>query len=176
MTARALVFFGDGTGLWWLKLLRPGFRHCFVAVEGAGGWVVVDPLSDRTRVAIVPAASADELRRWYARHNYQAVFAEVHEPNERAMPWRPYSCVEEVKRVLGINAGHILTPWQLYKYMSRNRKNTLAFNPPLAYIQKRGARKDRVSPVTRSADAEFLRRQKEQNKIIQHRRFPWVVF
>ncbi|MBF0324708.1 MAG: hypothetical protein HQL42_06500 [Alphaproteobacteria bacterium] len=175
MTARALVFFGDGAGLWWLKLLRPGFRHCFVAVEGAGGWVVIDPLSDRTRVAIVPAASADEVRRWYGRHNYQVVAATMHNPNGIAMPWRPYSCVEEVKRVLGINAGHILTPWQLYKHISLDRKNSLDFNPPLAYIQKRGVRKDRISPVTRSRAAEFLRQQKEQNKTIQHRRFPWVV-
>lgn len=27
----ALVVFSDNTDLWWLRWLKPGFRHCFIA-------------------------------------------------------------------------------------------------------------------------------------------------
>jgi hypothetical protein len=119
VTARALVVFGDGAGLWWLKWLRRGFRHCFVAVETSVGWVVIDPLSDRTRIGVVPAAWEGDLAQWYEEHKYKVVECDVAEPITKMMPWRPYSCVEEVKRVLGIRSGRIHTPWQLFKYLSR---------------------------------------------------------
>ena len=33
---RALAVFSGKADLGWLRLLRPGFRHCFVALEEAG--------------------------------------------------------------------------------------------------------------------------------------------
>lgn len=38
------------------------------------------------------------------------------------MPLRLYSCVESVKHILGIRAGFVLTPWQLYRHL--NKKGT----------------------------------------------------
>ena len=34
-----------------------------------------------------------------------------------AAPWGPFTCVEAVKRVLGVRARFILTPWRLYKFL-----------------------------------------------------------
>jgi len=33
-----------------------------------------------------------------------------------------FSCVEFIKRVLGIHSCFILTPWQLYKYLNKEKE------------------------------------------------------
>lgn len=116
-----LVVFTDATDLWWLRLLKPGFRHCFVALAGESGWVVVDPLSHRTVVAHFPLAQEFDLASWYRQHGSKVVAVKNISPEKRICPIRLYSCVESVKRILGIHAGSVLTPWQLYRYLNKNR-------------------------------------------------------
>lgn len=118
---RALVVFSGKADLWWLRLLRPGFRHCFVVLECSGGWVVIDPLSHYTAVAHVPFAKEFDPKSWYRQHDMLVVEVQFVSPNRRVLPIRPYSCVECVKRVLGIRAGWVLTPWQLYRYLNKKR-------------------------------------------------------
>ncbi|CAA7617615.1 hypothetical protein [Magnetospirillum sp. UT-4] len=120
---RALVMFSGRTDLWWLRALKPGFRHCFVALaEGEDSWVVVEPLSHRTLVECVALPPGFDLAAWYRAHGLRVVETTAAEPPRRTAPWRPYSCVESVKRVLGIHAGAVLTPWQLFRHLEQNRK------------------------------------------------------
>lgn len=121
----ALVVFSGHADLWWLRLLRPGFRHCFVALCGPGGWVVVDPLSHRTCVAQIPATKDFDLCAWYRENGLQVVETKVFSPAKRVAPIRAYSCVESVKRILGIQAAWVLTPWQLFRYVNKTRKHVL---------------------------------------------------
>ncbi len=118
----ALVVFSGRAGLWWLRLLRPGFRHCFVALRGATHWVVVDPLSHRTCVAIIPHPPEFDLATWYRRHEMTVVETRVIATREALAPIRFYSCVESVKRILGIHAGYVLTPWQLFRHLNKTGK------------------------------------------------------
>ncbi len=122
----ALVVFTDATELWWLRLLRRGFRHCFVALSMPSGWVVVDPLSHRTSVAYFPGSQEFDLAGWYRQHGMAVVAVENHSPYRRCAPPLPYSCVESVKRILGIRAAFVLTPWQLYCHL--NKKRTFAID------------------------------------------------
>lgn len=122
---QALVVFSGQADLWWLRLLKPGFRHCFVALSGPAGWVVVDPLSHRTCVAQIPDTQEFDLSHWYRQHGLTVVPAKVFSPPKRAAPVRAYSCVESVKRILGIQAGWVLTPWQLFRYVNKKRKYEL---------------------------------------------------
>ncbi|MBC7953422.1 MAG: hypothetical protein H7Z12_16580 [Rhodospirillaceae bacterium] len=121
----ALLVFSGQSDLWWLRLLKPGFRHCFVALSGSGGWVVVDPLSHRTCVAHIPFGPEYDLAGWYRAHGLTVVKAKVFSPSKRVAPVRAYSCVESVKRILGIHAGWVLTPWQLFRYVNKSRKYLL---------------------------------------------------
>lgn len=125
MTAgrRALVVFSGRSELWWLRLLKPGFRHCLVAVADPAGWIVVDPLSHRTDVALLPLEPGFDLAGWYRAAGLAVVETTTGSPAPRPAPWRPYSCVEAVKRVLGIHAGAVLTPWQLYKFITNGKKS-----------------------------------------------------
>jgi len=123
--SRALVVFSGHADLWWLRLLRPGFRHCFVALQGGYGWVVIDPLSHRTCVARIPASPEFDLAGWYQARGMTVVETRVIAACEKVAPVRPYSCVESVKRILGIQAGFVLTPWQLFRHLNKTGKYVL---------------------------------------------------
>lgn len=117
--SRGLVVFTDVTELWWLRPLKPGFRHCFVALAFPAGWVVVDPMSHRTGVAHFPLSQEFDLASWYRQHGLEVVAVKNISTERRVAPILPYSCVECVKRILGIRAAGVVTPWRLYRYLNK---------------------------------------------------------
>jgi hypothetical protein len=121
----ALVVFADATDLWWLRLLRPGFRHCFVALRYGDGWVVVDPMSHYTAIASFPLPADFDLIGWYQQHGLVVVPVKKNTPDKRVAPFMPHSCVETVKRILGIREFWIVTPWQLFRHLNETRKFVL---------------------------------------------------
>lgn len=113
----ALVGFVGPTDLWWLRGLRPGFRHCFVALSDGDGWIVVDPMSHRT---LVRREAVADLAPFYAGHGIIVLPTRMRAVvPPRTAPWRPYTCVEAVKRILGVRAPWVLTPWQLYRHLEK---------------------------------------------------------
>jgi len=120
-----LVVFADATELWWLRLLKRGFRHCFVALACPSGWVVVDPLSHRTAIAHFPVSKEFDLAAWYRLHGLEVVAVKNIATHRRVAPFAMCSCVETVKRILGIHARSVLTPWQLYGHLNKTRKYRL---------------------------------------------------
>lgn len=116
----ALVVFVDQCGLKWLQWLRRGYRHCFVAVRSGSSWVICDPLSHRTDLIVVGDFTTRELADWYRGHGLRVVQTHVLSAPLRPAPIRPYTCVEAVKRVLGMHAPWTLTPWQLYRRLCRS--------------------------------------------------------
>jgi len=127
---RAIVAFSGQTDFRWLKCLRPGFRHCFVWIEcpsvtdnvNEGSWVLCNPLSHYTQVTVWPLQGEHILRTWLANEGLFLVETIVQQPKCMALPWRPFTCVEVVKRVLGLQASMVFTPWQLYKYIKNENK------------------------------------------------------
>lgn len=111
----AYVVFTDHTDLAWLRLLRPGFRHCFAVVQVDGAWVIVDPLSHWTTLRVVPELAGWQPEPWFRHLGLTVVAATAVEPAPRLAPWRPYTCVEAVKRLLGLRLPGVFTPWQLYR-------------------------------------------------------------
>lgn len=124
--ARALVVFSGQTELKWLRLLRPGFRHCFVLVEDRAAdvpvWVLYNPLSVGTQLALWPIADVHIIRACLVEQGYIVVETTAAPIGQRLFAWRPYTCVEAVKRVLGVHAPWVWTPWHLYIYL--NKLNT----------------------------------------------------
>lgn len=114
---RALVLFGGEPTLPWLKPLKPGFRHCAAVLECGAVWVVYNPMSNATEVATAPACDAARLAAHFEAAGYRVLPAAVAPPPPVPLGWRPYTCVEAVKRVLGLDAPAVFTPWQLYRYL-----------------------------------------------------------
>lgn len=123
---RALVVFSGKADLRWLRLLRPGFRHCFVLLELGGTWVCVNPLAHRTSVELWSLDPATDLPTWLgAQEGLTVVETVVRRPPRRPSPIGLYSCVEAVKRVLGLQERWVLTPGQLYGHLTQNGNKSL---------------------------------------------------
>lgn len=119
---QALVVFVGAVELPWLTVLRPGFRHCFVVVRRGDHWVICDPLSTHTVLDVVSGLGVEDLAGWYRGRGLTVVETAVRPAPGHPAPWRPYTCVEAVKRVLAIGAPAVLTPWQLFRYLREEEK------------------------------------------------------
>ena len=119
---RALVVFVGETELKKLRFLKKGFRHCFAILEVECGWVVYNPLSHMTEINTYPRLDAGELARFYRGLGYRVVATWVKRPAVKQAPLSPYTCVEAVKRALGIHARSIFTPRQLHRYPEKIHK------------------------------------------------------
>lgn len=117
----ALVVFTDGWEIWWLRLLRPGFRHVMVALYRPGHWVVVNPLAHRMTLDIVPEAAGTDLAAWFRAQGHTVVETTTRRPPRQQAPWAPLTCVEVAKRLLGLRARWVLTPYALYRALGKGR-------------------------------------------------------
>ncbi|MEG3618984.1 hypothetical protein V5T82_11005 [Magnetovibrio sp. PR-2] len=117
---RAIVAFGGSPELKVLRYLRPGYRHCFAFIQSQGTWVMYNPLSIGTEIEVWPGHSETQLRHWLQQNGYRLIDTEIQALRPMALPWAVFSCVEAVKRVLGIRAPWVMTPWQLFKHLNQN--------------------------------------------------------
>ncbi len=116
---KVLVVFSGQTDLWWLKFLRRGFRHCFVAIRSQDRWVVIDPMLHFWEVTIPDISIQFDLARWFTDQGLTVVETEIKSPDRRCYPPFFLSCVEVVKRILGIHHPFVVTPAQLYRYLQK---------------------------------------------------------
>jgi hypothetical protein len=115
----AVVAFSGVAILPWLRLLRPGFRHCFVALRDEVGWLVLDPLAHQMRIVRAADAPPPAVAAHYRRLGLTALVVPVQAAPRRPAPFAPFTCVEAVKRVLGLHDRRIVTPWQLFRRLEK---------------------------------------------------------
>lgn len=108
----AIVIFGSSQ-LPYLKVLREGYQHCMIAVQSGPAWQLIDPLSNAFYVTELGIAHPDEIISSFVDQGFDAVTTQRRAPIAAEMPLGPFTCVEVVKRVLGIRSRWIMTPWQL---------------------------------------------------------------
>ena len=115
---QALLVFEDRPESLLLRCLRPGFRHCFCLVAAGVDWIVCDPLKTRVELTLVCAANAESLALQLARPGRTVLRGVVGTtPERRRVRLRAVTCVELVMRVLSIDAGSVLTPYQLFRHL-----------------------------------------------------------
>jgi hypothetical protein len=127
---RVWIVFGGRADHLWQKLLRPGFRHCFAAVEDAAGWLVLDPLTGRLLLGRLDLPLGFDLPRFYRRAGLLPLgpFALTEPARGAGLGFAPYSCVALCRAVLGPHAPFALTPHGLYRRLHarvENRKKYL---------------------------------------------------
>ncbi len=115
----AVVAFAPST-LTYLRVLKPGYRHCMVAIQDHSVWQLLDPLSNRFEITHLGELRVDEVLRIFTQSGLDAVCVQRRPPFSCELPWAPFTCVEAVKRVLGLNARWVMTPWQLRRYLARH--------------------------------------------------------
>ena len=115
---KVYVVFENNTSLWWLKVLKPGFRHCYLLLpfEDGNSYLELNPFSNQLSVGIrrntgivgyIDYLCSDSLR--------QVVRAQIEIAPLKCAPLGLFSCVEFAKRILGMHSRFIITPYQLYK-------------------------------------------------------------
>lgn len=114
-SARILIVFEDRSAKGLMRLLRPGFRHCFCLVEHDEDWILVDPLKSSVRVEILRHIQLQLLIDHYRSTGRTLLLGEASAAPTSSTPLvRPMSCVELVKRLVRIRAAAVWTPYQLY--------------------------------------------------------------
>lgn len=124
---RVWIVFGGRADLPWQRLLRPGFRHCFAAIDDAAGWLVLDPLSRRLVAARLELPAGFDLPGFYRRAGLTPLgpFRPA-PPSGGLLPeLQPFTCVAVCRAVLGAVAPMALTPHGLY----RELRQRLEANP-----------------------------------------------
>lgn len=115
----AIVVFGSSS-LRYLQVLKAGYQHCSVITQDKGNWHLMDPLSNGTHITELGEAAPSEILALFSNDGYDAIAVQRRPPLPKEMPWALYTCVEAVKRVLGLHNRWIVTPWQLRQFLSQN--------------------------------------------------------
>lgn len=118
---RVVVAFVDAPDLAWLRWLKPGFRHCFAALNDGEGWIALDPLAGRTEVRRLPLPAESDAALWYEAQGFACVRLTLSRLPRRVSGLRwlcvPSTCVGQVQRLVGL-PGLPLTPWRLYRRLT----------------------------------------------------------
>lgn len=128
-TQQAWVVFSGQTDMAWLKVLKRGFRHCFVLLNDGQRWVTLDPMLHHMDVEVHHNIPPEyDLPAWLGLQGYRIVKAPLLRRQNRPAPVMFFTCVEAVKRILGLHNRLILTPWQLYRYLNNQIKGDLLWD------------------------------------------------
>ncbi len=115
---KAWVVFSGQTELSYLKLLKNGFRHCFIILKKGDHWISLDPLAHKTEIELHYLPQNFDLPSWLKKRGNVVVETKLKAAPLKALPVSLFTCVEAVKRVLGLHSWKVLTPWQLYKHLT----------------------------------------------------------
>ncbi|MEK9969714.1 MAG: hypothetical protein VW600_11305, partial [Ferrovibrio sp.] len=103
-----------------LRRLKPGFRHCYAYLALPNGWVGIDPLAYMTEIKGFYDWPTDADLAAHLRGLGQcALTVPVLQPPRRLAPPLPFSCVEVVKRLVGLQSWSIRTPWEIYLHLRK---------------------------------------------------------
>jgi hypothetical protein len=110
------VVFEDRADSWCLRLLRPGFRHCFCVIGIEGLWLICDPLKTRIEHNLVRGLEESTLADCLALPGRTVLRGAVGPAvGTGRLRLRPLTCVEIVARSLNLDSSGVHTPSQLYR-------------------------------------------------------------
>ena len=126
----ALVVFVDHTECCWLRALKPGFRHCFVTLQHGPAWLICDSLKSHMELTLLHPPEGFDLARSYANQGHRVLLGRTALPTRRTVvPLAPLTCVTIAKRLLGVRAPRVWTPWQLFRHLAYARPGRWHFVP-----------------------------------------------
>mgnify|MGYP004244746981 CR=1 FL=1 len=112
------MFHGTGHGPV-SRFLAPGFRHCFVCVQDANGvWIRIDGQAGLPNIRAECGAGFD-LAGFYRTQGLVVVECTDIDRRTPRSPLMLGTCVGAAKRILGLRAPFVLTPYQLYRRLVR---------------------------------------------------------
>jgi hypothetical protein len=105
------VVFTNSRDHWWCRFLHPDYQHCYLVKAEAGRWIVYGKTTEG-----LDLLTLDEFS--ICSPNMIVVKTTV-EDDGRGL-FMLNTCVGHIKQALGIWNPWILTPYQLYKHLTRH--------------------------------------------------------
>ena len=112
----AYVAFGGNPTHWWTRFLKKGFYHCALLIGNGFEWILIDPVMHYTDLILMHQRHAPEILK---NKGYLLVRTTLKMPKKVSFHFRPMTCVETVKRFLGLTNPKIWTPYQLFLYLKK---------------------------------------------------------
>lgn len=110
------VVFSPFTDLFYLKCLRKGFRHCFLILENNGVLFIVDPLASKIQLSSI-FIDKTLFFNILIMNNMTILKTSFFDITKTSWKFGIFTCVQVIKRILGIYNFRIITPYQLYKFL-----------------------------------------------------------
>jgi hypothetical protein len=114
------VVFCDAPRVPLLRFLRPKFRHCFMILRGPHVWISVDPLLRGLEIMGHSVRAHPNLPQLLKDQGLTVVRTKNFAGGQVAVLPALFTCVTVVKRVLGLSAPGVFTPYQLYRRLMRD--------------------------------------------------------
>jgi hypothetical protein len=118
----AYVVFENSESVW-TRLFKIHFRHVSVVVQLKSGlYLHMNPRMCRVDFRVVTSEEVHNMYMRVADRNVTILKYKIDKDVERNRVLNMFTCVEFVKRVLNIHALHVQTPYQLYRYILKQKK------------------------------------------------------
>ena len=111
----SMVVFEDRQDVRLLRWLKPGYRHCYCLLKAERGWLLIDPLLRDLRCAWLDLPERFDLIAHYAEQGRRILSGRAYASVPAAPVLRPLTCVEIVKRAVGLGDLRAWTPFQLHR-------------------------------------------------------------
>ena len=104
------------------KFFKEGFRHVAIVIRTDSNYVLIDPRASTVGLELTGRVVPDTMER-QLRDNSHAIQRVSTVKGKGFFPIGLFTCVSLFKKLLGIRAWWVLTPYQLYNYINKRGLN-----------------------------------------------------
>lgn len=123
---KAYVTFSDTPRYWWTRFIKPGYHHCDLYLFDGIAWIGIEPRIGVTTIEAVYRQTEESFLAWLKTQGItEVVAAEIAPDPGRPAPFGFFTCVEMIKRIIGLHDRRVVTPWQLRKALDRHNSKML---------------------------------------------------
>ena len=118
-----VVFEQGDMRYFWSKWLKTGIRHCYALRFDGYNWIAFNPGLGHTDIEILPFGHLDTIQNVSKDTNCTVILhVKVRRNSMRIRaPWpTAFTCVEQIKAILGIRCWYVFTAWQLFKHLRQH--------------------------------------------------------
>lgn len=115
-----IVFEDSPKRRWFTRYLKPGFTHCYLMYKSVNGlmWVIINPMWSHCDVDVRTLETFPSAQDYAGEYAIVVKFNATINPDQTVAQLSFMSCVDFIKRFIGLARWRVITPYQLYKELS----------------------------------------------------------
>lgn len=106
---------------WYTRYLQKGFSHCYLMQKSEAGlfWIIVNPVWSHVLIDYRLVKTFPSPRDYTGEYATIIEYSPFIDPYNHACILGINSCVDVIKRIIGLKLFRIFTPYQLFNYLRR---------------------------------------------------------